>query len=312
MAKIWEVNYTVFSGVSNVAFDAVGTQHLTSETGIIKTATPLPDLSIRKGVSFVVDNTIQFYNLTSGSVTNAQYRSGWSSARSYVCWIYNKDNLMSGWDSNADDSIWAAVDASDVVLDGFFVEAVTNKKLAAKINGTSYHSAVDSQGWHLMVLTVDKGATQSKFYVDNVLVQSVAAVVGVAAPSAEVIGSRLTTKEGNFYLGYTATYDEILTSGQINTIYNTFLKDTNALGNAINTLSGTLYNTPGVTVSGAYLYAIHQDTGKVESSGVSSGNGEFALELPFSGGYAITAISGSSMGSASLFVSATSSGVTVL
>ena len=89
MSKIWEVDFTSFSGSSNVLYDMVGSNHLTVFNGTMNKQDPLIGFDNRRGVYFSVNGSAQKYVLyESGiiNITEARFTASYS-YRSFVLWI---------------------------------------------------------------------------------------------------------------------------------------------------------------------------------------------------------------------------------
>lgn len=307
MAKIWEVNFTNFSGVSNVAFDEVGNQDILTSSGIVKVPT-LPNLNFRPGVAFTANASTQVFGLRSSGATNACFNVNFN-RRSFVMWLYLPAAMNNGtfFDAN-ETTFWGEWSGTGVDAG---IGKSTGGVLRARVGGGA---AIDHTtlgvGWHLVILTVDKIGLESAFYVDNVLVGTNVNVSSNTAGTFDcIIGDRDTTRENSFQIGLCSTYDHILTANERQAIYDTFLKDALNVGVAFQSFSGTLYGNNGLPESGATHYVIYQPTSQIVSSGQTDANGFYSIDLPFSGAYTTIFTSSPNPGSRSFPVIATSGGV---
>lgn len=308
MAKIWECDFTTFSGVSGVALENVGTQHLVSGTNINK-VNPMATMSFRPGVSFIRNTTTaQNFNLTTSNATNALLRGSWT-RRSFVLWVYNPQLFTNS-------SFWDSANASNVVLWGFQTGAGANDAGVFATGGSSSTMKVfmaqaqqadlgNFTGWKNVVITVDRSIGQTKTYADGVLVATTSNLPPSSTTSSsppgtdETIGNKNTSSQGTFQIGYFATYDTVLTPAEITALYTTFLVD-NAAGNTpFQTVSGTVFGVNGAAVSGATVYLLHEDSGTIQDKKTSSASGTYTLNIPIVGNYTVVATSSPNQGSRS-------------
>jgi hypothetical protein len=311
MSKIWEVDFTNFSGVSDVAYDNIGTEHLTVYTGIVR-SNPLPEFTYRPGIAMNNNASVQNYDLKLSNATNAFWSTSYSQ-RSFVMWAYLTDLTDTGlWDDSFDTGIWSdfATSGDNSPREGFIRDNISSNILL-NLNGTNLGQTtpVYRPGWHLFVATVDKLAVQSRFYVDAVQVYSGSNLPSNTLGGQSLIGENKATGEGTYQLAYCATYNNILTQSDVTTIYDTFLKD-NVTGSApYQTLTGTLYDLDGAALSGASAYLIHENTQSLVYYTTTGSGGNFTMDIPYSGSYTLVTTSTPSAGSRAIPVIATSGGV---
>lgn len=316
MTKIWEVDFTSYSGASVVALDNVGTQHLVTSTGIVKAS--LQEFALRSGVSFTRNSTQQYYGLNSAGVTNALWKSSYTQ-RSFVMWSWVRDPYNNTyWDdsSSFQNLIWAGYTSGGNVADGFGVRpnngASPGSATAALVlnGGTIYTAGTVTEGWHLWVCTIDKGAIQSKFYFDGELITTLPDQPSTSASTSDTrIGDKSNSFEGTYQLGYMATYDHILTQSEVTTIYNTFLKDAPS-GTPYNSFSGTVFGLNNLPISGCQVYLLNTDINRLEYITSTNGSGAYQVQVSSSGNYLLTTSSGLLGGSQSITLTSTSGGVT--
>lgn len=311
MVKIWEVDFTNFSGVSDVLYDNVGTEHLTVYTGIVK-SDPLPGFTYRPGIAMNNNATVQNYDLKLSSAANAFWSDTYTQ-RSFVMWAYLTDLTDTGlWDDAFDTGIWAdyATSGDNAPREGFIRDSVSNN-IMLKVNGTDVGqtSPIHLPGWHLFVATVDKTAAQTRFYVDAVQVYSGSSLPSNTLGGQSLLGENKTTGEGTYQLAYCATYNNVLTPAEVTSIYNTYLKDSPTGSAPYQTLTGTLYGLDSETLSGASAYLIHEDTKRLVYYTTTGSGGIFTMDVPYSGSYTLVTTSTPAAGTRAIPVIATSGGI---
>ena len=307
MSLIWEVDYTSFSGSSNIAYDNVGSQHLTTYTNLTKVS-PAAGFTYRPGISTTVDGANDYYNIASGgsNTTKAWWSDSYSptSRRSFVCWVYFPSTSTEG-----SSCVWGDSAATTYADEGI---NRTNRVLSITLNNTtifSYTIPGDGfPGWHSIIVTVDRTVPQSKLYVDGILRGTSSSVAATSSMTYRRIGQNNASQEQAMSLGYTATYDHILTSGEVTSIYNTGLVD-RLLANPYQSCSGTIYGLSGLPVSGSTVYVIYDTNKQVVSTTTTTASGYYEVDLPYSGSYVLVSDAGLLDGVASVKVLATSSGV---
>lgn len=313
--KIWEIDFTSFSGSSDVLYDQIGAQHLTIFSGTQSIQDPLTGFNNRKGVYISANGSVQKY-VTYGpgtiDLTNARFTSSYTQ-RSFVLWVYPREMYNpTYWEGGIyDESFWCSNSAISTISNGVGAnQPLTGIFLA--INGTKVitTSALLSTAWHCIVITIDRGSNTTKFYIDKTLIGSSVANPTVATPYSEYLGDHYSAaSEGSYYLGQATTYTGILTQSEINSIYDTFLVDS-VVGSAYyQTFSGQVYGIDGVVASGVPIIAYYNDTNSIVHSTTTSGDGSYQVLLPYSGAYTVVAANGPYGGTAAIPVIATSGSV---
>lgn len=281
MSKIWEVHFTTFSGA--VPLDSVGTQHLTSSFGTVAIQDPLPQFSVRKGVSFPRDSTKTGYNLVGSSADFARFNASTYNKRSYVMWVWKSGS----GDSNG--SLWG--DGDDSFIRSGFKMQDADLNIVISPGGFWYSSAAGwtTGNWHLLVMTVDTFAPQTLVYLDtNQIVDTTAVPTNNYAYSQ--IGDLNTARETNCIIGYAATYDHVLNTDEISDIYGSFLVDTNDPENfPYGEVSGKIFDFGGAPLEDADVFAVDTASNLIVASDVTVSGGEYTLQFPSNGLFAISA-----------------------
>jgi len=318
MVKIWEVDFTRFSGSTAVAYDNIGSQDLVNPTNIVRN-TALPDLTVRSGVTFSgkTGANAQFYLLQAAPPVNNAYWRTPAATRSWAIWYYQvaELNTNANWDSTGGGGyIWVSNSSDANTVDNGFYAAGSPGAIRCGFGSQILDSFSDPgpNNWHLLAATLDRNINQVKFYVDGVRVASGTGATFMPATGTgneQCIGYRSTSRQGNFLLGQAMTFDHVLSDAEVQTMYNTFLVDSSAGNDPYQTFSGTVFGLGGLPASGASIYLIHQDTGKIEFSTSSSGDGSYQVIVPYSGSYTLVSTLTPSGGSRSFPMSAISGGV---
>lgn len=311
MSKIWEVDFTSFSGTSELAYDNVGTQHLLTYYNIEK-VDPLPEFSYRPGITFSIgSSSARYYDLTTPVDSNAFWRRSASyTSRSFVLWVYLPGGVPnSSYYDSAEVPLWVATTTTTTHTDGFLVYGGQTGTARLKINTNVIDGGSLSAGWHLLVATIDVSGNISKFYIDGQYIGSYSGIPSATAATYEIIGQRATSAEGTFSLGYVATYDHILSLSEVVALYNTFLVDSISGDDPYQTFSGTVFGLDGEIVEGSKLYLINTDTDLLVSSDVSTESGIYSLVVPTSGNYVVISVDPPYGGSRSFPMIAASGGV---
>jgi len=315
MPKIWEVDFTSFSGATDVAYDNVGSQHLTVSSGIVKVA-PLTNYAFRPGVAFTNNTVKQAYAVRGSNALNGCFRQTFNQ-RSFVTAVYFNGAVFSNtafYDSSGDSTIWAEGASQASISAGFVIsQNVAPQSLVFKYSSASFLDTglTSLSGWNILTATIDRIAIETRFYLNKTLVGMVAQVPDTVNTDC-IVGDFGVNNEGTFQVGLVSTYDTILSPTEINAIVDTGLKDTLVGNTPFQTFSGTLYGNTGNAVSGAKIYAIYDGLTTVASSGSTTSSGTYDLNLPYSGAYTVVFTSSPSAGSRSVNVNAVASGVNVL
>lgn len=307
MALIWEIDFTSFSGMSDVALDNIGSQNLTQSSGIVKIPT-VHGYTLRPGVAFTNNSVTQCYGVRSSSALNGCFNGSFL-YRSFALWFYVGENTnnFTFWD-NTLVSLWAEWNGT-LGSAGFFNNGGS---LQYRYNTSSNHTiGVVGANWHLLVSTCNKVTLESTLWLDGVLVNSSSAITDTAGGTYDcIIGDRDATREGTWQVGLAQTYDHILSSGEIQAMYSSFLKDS-VIGNSdpYQSFSGTLYGLDGLTVSGAKHFSLYNPLNEIVHSGQTTDSGTFLVELPYSGEYSVLFTSTPSAGGRIVSAIANSGGV---
>jgi len=288
MAKIWEVDFTVFSGASDVAVDNVGTQDLITPTGTVgmTKVSPLPGFLFRPGLSFPRVGTGVRYEITASDSVNAIFSDSYNQ-RSFVCFYYASG---SAWGSSA--PLWADFVGSTFYEGWKGGSSSLAVELGNSTVGTYPNSFITTSGWKLAVITVDKLSTASHIYgrseADDYNSGLISQVPFTSATRTTRIGASSTSKEMKGSLGYVATYDNILTSGTVDNIWNTFLTDS-LIGNPPAVVSGIVYDDSEVAVSGADVFLVYNSDLTIGFAGydVTTSSGTYEIDVPLFGDYTL-------------------------
>ena len=288
MAKIWEIHYTTFSGTfGNEPQDTVGSGHLTVVGSAPVDLEPLPSFNVRRGVSFPRDGILQAYDYD--SVDEAKFQSGAygvSGRRSFVMWMYKSGS----GDTNG--SLWGEGDTSftrsGLKMQGANLNLVINNNF---IYDSS--SGFGSSQWHCIVVTIDPFASPSsdrvKLFLNNVQIANTSALPTSSYSTAR-IGDLSTSRESNAILGYTATYDHILSESEIEDIYNSFLVDSNDPANfPYAEVSGKVFDPEGSPLGDADVIAFKPSTSEIVASDTTTTGGNYTLQFESAGVFKVTA-----------------------
>jgi hypothetical protein len=321
MAKIWEIDFTSFSGSGPGLYDLTsGGGNLLTYTGTINIQNPLIGFSNRKGVYFSQQDQAQayflYYNAGSINIPKARFSAAYN-YRSFVMWIYPVGlGDTDYWDTGGGyrEGIWCDSDAPVGSNPCGFASTGGGGSIELYNYGTtaivSAGGIVTNNEWHLLVATIDRITPKVQLFLDGKLVSTnLVTVMGTTTPTKSQIGDNSSTREGSYYLGYTATYDTILTSGQVQAIYDSFLVDSVAGDAYYQTFSGQVFNNKNEPVPSADIRAYHLVCDEVVSKTTTSGDGSFFMILPYSGTYVILTEDAPYGGTNSFPVIATSGGV---
>ena len=288
MAKIWEVDFTVFSGgSSDVALDNIGDQDLAfGITNIVK-VDPLPDFNFRPGVTFRRNGTENRYNLSNTGNSNATFTESYGQ-RSYVMWYYNHGS----WEARA--PIWAEVQSGGDNVQNGWRNNFSNSQLQFFANGsaianypTHFNTAT---GWKLIVATINKTSGQTNVYGRSDAGDYFASSTTVPSNSptfTHMMGDNGTTRESDFSVGYMATFDHILNASEIDAIEEAFLVDeTVAVPPGV--VSGVVFDSDKVPISGADVFLIFNDNPfQLVDYTSTDGEGFYNLSIPYFGDFTL-------------------------
>ncbi|RKZ82104.1 MAG: hypothetical protein DRQ39_11135 [Gammaproteobacteria bacterium] len=286
MAKIWEVDFTSFSGGgSDEPQDSVGSQHLSTVVGTPTKLTTLGGMSFRPGIRFDIDNSDQGYELHTAGATNGRFRNAYSpsSKRSFVLWCYKPSNSR---DSDLS-MIWGD-HTSNNYRDGFYIN--TSNQFEMYVDSSSrYTSATQGVGdWHMLSMTVDRTVPQTVLYYQGSVVASGTYVpsTSTAGVSTE-IGDTFQTREPGMDLGLVSSYDHIVSPTSMLGIYESFLIDSPGGEDPIFTLSGTVFDPTNVAVSGAPVALYSVADNEIYQRVDADSNGDYTIHIPFAGDFVL-------------------------
>lgn len=282
MAKIWEIHYTTFSGGgSNEPQDSVGTSHITSFLGTAPSfVQPIPTFNVRKGVLFEPTGGTTGYNTS--SITNARFGTSNYTQRSFVVWFYKVGS------SDATGALWGDGTLS-VLRSGIRLATTTLQIMANNVSIYSSATGFGNGAWHNIIVTVDTFAPRTKAYLNNVEILNTATVPSTVYTDAS-IGDLSTGTEINGILGYTATYNHILTVGEIQDIYDSFLVDSNNPANfPYAEISGKVFDQGGFPLPGADVTALNPVTDQVVAHYTTTSGGDYLLQFEAAGTFKIVA-----------------------
>ena len=304
MVKIWEVDFTSFSGTQPQ--DNIGTQHLSSVVGAPPTLSTIGGLSNRPGVRFPLNNVLNRYDIVGSSAHNAKFENDYfpTSKRSFVMWCYKSDDSR-----DTSGEIWMDKN-SFTRMNGF--QILNDNSFRFRVGGLSrYTTATQSgSGWHMLAITVDRTISETNIYYQGEWVAS-----GTYVPAASEgpfygagIGDFDSNTECNLDLGLCTTYDNVLSPASISGLYETFLIDSLAGEDPAFVISGTLYDPILTPISGAPIYLINVNDDEIYSKSVSASGGYYEIDIPFAGDY-LLATTNFTVSSGARAVGLTASGV---
>lgn len=291
MIKIWEVDFVKLDANSKPQ-DLVGTQHLNSGSAVV--IAPLPGFIQRPGMSFPSINAGAHYDLYGGSVTNAIFRQTYpgTNRRSFELWFY----FNGGADSIG--SLWAHFNNVPTQLDGFVVDNGNAFRLYLNSSFVYSKAAINSTSWQHVILTVDRAVPQTILYYNGVQVYSSATLPGTSTTTYAWIGG-FGSRESNAFMAKAATYDHILTSGDVSFLYNLGLVD-EYTPNPFVARSGTVYDLTGDPLPDATVLVYDHVRETVVSKHKADSNGDYTAVFPYPGEFSIyTTKSGTPGGRAS-------------
>ena len=287
MVKIWEIDFTTFSGGGNdEPQDNVGTQHLSSVIGTPTKLTTVGGLTNRPGIRFNINNSDQRYEISTAGANNGKFRNAYSptSKRSFVLWCY-----VPSTSRDSDNSIIWGDDNSNTYRSGFMINTSSQFELFVGSSARHTTPAATAGSWHMLAMTVDRTLPKTVLYHQGLEVASGTYVPSTSEGSGyrSSIGDTFQTREPGVDVGLVQTYDHILSSGSIAGLYESFLLDSAGGEDPIFTLSGTVYDTTNTAVSGAPVALYHVEDNEVYERVDADGNGDYVLNIPFAGEYVV-------------------------
>jgi len=303
MSKIWEIDFTSFSGSS--ALDNIGNQDLTVTSGSVKTVKPLSQFNFRSGVEFNVNSSMEAYNLTAASATNTfiSHSYGVSNQRSFVMWfLRNGTPAVSG-------TLWANADSPYTSTKNGIAWGANPSGIEVIIEDDIIYTSptISANTWYLSTLVVDRSSNKVEFYLNKDKVAYSGVLPSSGQADLEVIGELSSSLEGEYQLAYTSTYDHALSSTEVGLIYDSYLEDTyNPY--YFKQVIGAVYDDEGSALSGANVLLYDHYELEVVDQAVSEAGGLYKLHAPKAGNFSIYSTKSGTSGGAACSITITSSG----
>jgi len=301
MVKIWEVDFTSFSGATNTALDNIGDQHLTSHTGIQKIST-VAGFSFRPGLTWGAGGAANYYDLVAGSNERASWNSNYNPTqkRSFVMWFYSRGIVP---EDGA--TLWGSADDGSLTAENGFItgpSSTYDEDLYYAYNNGSDVSIAEnlflSTGWHCAVATIDRTNGEQRVYVDNSLAFWTNNFSDL--PSTSNFKSRLgdfdSSREISMQLGYVATYDHILYPPEVAEIYERFMFDSAAGETPLHVISGFVYDLNNNPAVGNRVYLIRESSNYIEYYTTTNGAGYYEVPISYSGNYTLIGTNSPNLG----------------
>jgi len=317
MVKIWEVDFTSFSGTYPV--DNIDNIPAVDVLGTVQSVTTLPDFSYRPGISLNANTTRDGYvfDRESEYVGCKGNYSGSYTTRSFICWFNLYDNAGTTG-NNGVTGLYCENGGVSGANTGLFLYKTSfdNHRIRFYVNNTMVIEVptgnIDLDTWHCAVLTVNKGTPIAKLYLDGVYINQTSTVPDNAYSGGTdletLLGLPVSFYEPPVKMGYIATYSEELSPTSISGIYDTFLVDSLAGDDPAFVISGTVYDTRDLPASGTSVYLINTSDNELADIQVTSSGGDYTTYIPFSGDYILVSANNTpSVGARAL--SLTASGV---
>jgi hypothetical protein len=301
MSKIAEINFCTFSG--NVPIE--GISNTTLSGSLIGTApdiaNPLPTMVNRPGVRYPRTSSVQReYNwpYDAGEVLRFEGDYSGKLKRSFILWYYAHSITHDG----ANNYIWNT-GTNGFTLRGLGLRVLLNNvTVVTDISGTSV-------GWHCAVITVDRVIGESKVYLDGSLIATSTALPSSTLTNSVRVGHLVSSQRHDSSLGQISVFDTILDASTISGVYSDFIRDSAAGDDPLVTLSGVILDYDNVPASGAPFYLIKSSDNEIYHKGVTDSNGQYLLDVPFSGHYvAVATTVPPKKGARAISLEATSSG----
>lgn len=301
MTKLIEFNFCSFSG--SVPVDEVsGTTLSGTVNGSPSIVSPLPSMTNRPGIRFLVNNVADNYTFPQAAADGLKMASLYmpTQRRSFVLWYYCHS---SSHDATSTNYIWGG-DAS-----GFAVQT-TGLRYIRDSSAVYTTSTGTNVGWHNAVVTIDRVAPAYKCYYKGSLVYSDTTVPATTNSGlSTVLGQAATDRESDISFGYVATYDTILDATTVSGIYQDFIRDSAAGNEPLAVLSGIILDINDQPTSGTPFYLIKTSDGQIYNRGVTSSSGTYTLDVPFSGHYvAVASTTPPNLGARAISLAASTSG----
>lgn len=307
MVKIWSVNFAKFGGSgNNEPQDLIGNQHLT-DVSVVEPpkVSPLPGFSHRPGVQFPSDDVTNRYTVNPDA-PNAIFRGTFSptSKRSFEMWFYYPGTGVDGLGGH----LWGDHDGS-TMRTGFQMDNSGNFRFYN--NGSFVHSVSSiTTGWHHAVMTIDRPAVETQMYFDGFWVDEDLDIPQTTTGSC-TIGDNGSSRESNCSMALCSTYDHVLTSGEVNQLYNSFLIDS-PTPDPYAFVNGIIYDNDQNRLEGADVLVYDHLAKKVVDISLSDSNGLYTARFPNAGQFSVyTTKSGTPGGRASTVTVYSGGGVVV-
>lgn len=292
MTKIWECDFTGITGSYPIpAYDNVGNQDLTQgwfQNGAAAKISPLPGFNFRPGVKVDNDNQAQYYNYSDSHTFNAYFSDPYSGTgtRSFVMWVYF---VNQGTDTFS--FIWGEGRFWEWPNDGIG----RNNRLIS-LRGASNHHVTYTiptsgfPGWHSIIATVDRNTPVAELWVDGVSRGTTTGGFSTTSGGSQwrgLIGNWDSSHEGDMQIGYCATYDHILTSGEISAIHSSFLVDA-VSAHAPGQVSGVVFDESNQPISGADVFLLHNGNPyEIVDHAYTTSSGYYELGVPWYGDFTL-------------------------
>ncbi|RKZ82102.1 MAG: hypothetical protein DRQ39_11125, partial [Gammaproteobacteria bacterium] len=166
----------------------------------------------------------------------------------------------------------------------------SNLNIVINNNWLYYSSAgFDNSLWHLLVITVDSFAPRTKAYLNKALIVD-SSIIPTSNYSENIIGDWKGNRQCNCMLGYTATYDHILSQEEIDNIYESFLVDSNNPANfPFAEVSGRVFDHGGSPLDQADVIAFDSASDAIVAQDTTTSGGEYLLQFEAAGSFKVIA-----------------------
>jgi hypothetical protein len=296
MAKIWEVDFTSFSGVYPV--DNIDNVPAVAVYGTVQQADPLPEFNLRPGIKLDPNATRDGYvfDRESAYIDCKGNYSGNYTTRSFVCWFRLYD-LAGPTGVSTVTGLYCEGNAFSDGRTGLFLykTSADNHRIRYYVNGSQRKEVptfnVYEDTWHCAVLTVNKGTPVAKLYLDGNYFGETQYVpdnsYAAAGDLETLIGLPVNSYEPPVHLGYVATYSEELSHAAISGIYESFLVDSISGDDPPFTISGTVYDNRDYPVDSSPIYIIDTNSNTIVDHSITTSSGTYQSYIPYSGDFVL-------------------------
>ena len=306
MIRIWAINFANFGGAGNdEPQDVVGNQHLTVLLGTPLKTEPLPGFTNRPGIQFESNGFQQRYQVNLSGATNGIFRGSYSTGkRSFEMWFYYPGTGVDGLGGH----LWGDHDGFSMRT-GFQMDSSGNFRF---YNNSGFVHSVNSisTGWHHVVMTIDRPGVDTQMYFDGVWVDSDADVPQTTTGNCS-IGDNGNSRESNCSMGWCATYDHILSSGEVSQLYDSFLIDSPS-PDPYATINGIVYDNDLNRLEDADILVFDHLTKKVADITSSDENGLYIARFPSIGQFSVYTTKSGTPGGRASTVTVTSGGNVII